>query len=176
MRESESSAALATEYSAMFADGRLPAVLETLTTRPHPRSFIPGVSSRISRIGAMTLISNAAYQSSSGTSSRSRHLALPALLTRTSTGPKRSSAAARMRADASGSVTSWTSDSAAPPASAPAATHSSAASTTARSPRATKRTEAPSAQRRRAVSSPMPRLAPVITQVRPLTPRSTVPP
>ena len=74
-RESESSAALATEYSGIAAEGRLPAVLETLTTRPQPRSRMPGIAARISRIGAITLSSKAAYQSSSGTSSRSRRRA-----------------------------------------------------------------------------------------------------
>ena len=83
-RESESWAAFATEYSPIIGEGRLPALEETLTTRPQPRSAIFGIAARISRIGAITFSSQAAYQSSSGTSSRSRHLAAPALLTTTS--------------------------------------------------------------------------------------------
>ena len=87
----------------MLRDGRLPAVLETLTTRPQPRRACPESTARISRWQAITLTSQACCQSSSGTSSRSRQLAVPALFTSTST---RAEALARpratMRAAASG--------------------------------------------------------------------------
>ena len=56
-RESESSAAFATEYSGIAAEGRLPAVEQTLTTRPQPRASIGGIAARISRSGAITLSS-----------------------------------------------------------------------------------------------------------------------
>ena len=52
----------------------MPAVEQTLTTRPQPRSAIAGAAARIARSGAITLSSQAACQSSSGTSSRSRQL------------------------------------------------------------------------------------------------------
>ena len=119
-RESESSADFATEYSGIAAEGRLPAVEQTLTIRPQPRSAIAGAAARIARSGAITLISYWARQSSSGTSSRSRHRAEPALLTRTSRAPKLSLAAASIRSPASSAVTSSASASARPPASAPA--------------------------------------------------------
>ena len=70
----------------------MPDELETLTIRPQPRSPIGGAAARIRRIGAITFSSQAAYQSSSGTSSRSRRRAVPALLTSTSSWPRRSSA------------------------------------------------------------------------------------
>ena len=93
------------------ATGRLPAVLETFTTRPQPRSRIPGTSARIARSEAITFRSQAACQSSSGTSSRSRQRAVPALLTSTSGPPERvSRRRASMRSPASGSVTSQASD------------------------------------------------------------------
>ena len=78
----------------MLADGRFPALEETLTIRPQPRSAIAGAAARIARSGAITFSSQAAYQSDSGTSSRSRQRAVPALLTSTSRLPKASSAAA----------------------------------------------------------------------------------
>ncbi len=56
--------------------------------------------------GAITFRSQAACQSTSGTSSSFRHFAWPALLTRTSSFPKRSAGLARIRSAASGSVTS----------------------------------------------------------------------
>ena len=152
----------------MFADGRLPAVLETLTTRPQPRSAIAGIAARIARSGAITLSSQAACQSESGTSSRSRQIALPALLTSTSRPPKRCLASATMRSPASGSVTSSSSAAASPPARA----HSSAASARSSAVRATSSTRAPSAHSSRAVSRPMPRLAPVTAQALPSSPRS----
>ncbi len=119
---------MATEYSPIFAVGRLPAVEATLTTRPHPRSAIAGQAARISRIGAITLSSKAAIQSSSGISSRSRHLTAPALLTTTSSSPNRSVASARMRSPASGSVMSRARWAARPCRAAPARPHSAAAS------------------------------------------------
>ena len=64
------------------------AVEQTLTMRPQPRSAIDGAMARIARKGAITLSSYWARQSSSGTSLRSRHWAVPALLTRTSISPK----------------------------------------------------------------------------------------
>ena len=39
---------MATEYSGIWPEGRLPAVEETLTTRPQPRSAIAGIAARIS--------------------------------------------------------------------------------------------------------------------------------
>jgi hypothetical protein len=152
----------------MLAEGRLPAVLETLTTRPQPRPAIAGIVARIARSGAMTFSSHAAYQSSSGTSSSSRHLDVPALLTSTSSCPKWLSASARIRSPASASVTSSSRESASPPA----AEHASRALSRSAEPRATSSTEAPSAQSWRAVSRPMPRLAPVTTHALPESPRS----
>src|ERR1044071_8958460 len=70
-------------------------------------------------------------------------------------------------------VTSRTRVSAAPLASAPASRAASAAVCRRSSLRATSSTLAPSAQSIRAVSAPMPRLAPVTTHARPFRPRST---
>src|SRR2546421_6410351 len=53
-RESDSSAALVTEYAMLAPDGRLPDEEDTLTIRPQPRSAIAGAVARISRIGAIT--------------------------------------------------------------------------------------------------------------------------
>ena len=113
--------------------------------RPQPRSAISGAKRRMSRIGAMTLSSNAAYQSSSAVSSSGRMRLVPALLTRMSTTPPARSA---MRSAASGAVTSMPSE------------------------RATETTCAPSSRSSRATAAPIPRVAPVTTAVRPLMPRS----
>ena len=149
------------------AEGRLPAVDATFTIRPHPRA-IPGIAARIARNGAITFSSQASYQSSSGTMSRSRQRAVPALLTRTSRRPKRSSPAATIRSPAPASVTSRTRTCASPPA----ARHSSAASASASAPRATSSAGSPSSANRRAVWRPIPRLAPVTAQAFPPRPRS----
>src|SRR4051812_26109827 len=45
-RERDSSAALATEYSGVEAEGRFPEELETFTMRPQPRSLIAGAAAR----------------------------------------------------------------------------------------------------------------------------------
>ena len=99
----------------MWPDGRLPAVDETFTTRPQPRSAMAGMAARIRRIGAITFRSHAACQSSSGTSASFLHFAWPALLTTTSSWPKRSVASATIRSAAPASVTSSASVAASPP-------------------------------------------------------------
>src|SRR6478736_3921056 len=170
-RDSESSAAFATEYSGIWPLGRLAALEQTFTTRPQPRSAIAGMAARIARIGAITLSSHAASQSSSGTSWSARLLAVPSLLTSTSRPPNGSDAAATMRSPASGSVTSSTSTSAGPPA----AKHRPSASSSRSAERPTSTTRAPSPQSRCAAASPMPRLAPVTTHALPSSPRSISP-
>ncbi len=142
-----------------------------MTTRPQPRSAIAGIAAFIRRIGAITLSSQAEYQSASGTSSSSRQTAVPALLTTTSSLPKCASAAPTMRSPASASVTSRVSAAAAASPLA-AAAHSATASPSAPASRPTSRTEAPSAVSMRAVQRPMPRLAPVTTHALPARPRS----
>src|SRR5919205_1828523 len=117
----------------------------------------------MSRIGAMTCSSHCSRQSSSVSTSSGRIVEVPALLTSTSTPPICSAQVATMRSGASASVTSIAMYSAPQP---------SAASASAGSSRATMSTSAPSAHRRRAVSSPIPRLAPVTTQTLPATSRS----
>src|SRR4029078_2952204 len=54
-RESESSAAFATEYSGIAAEGRLPAVEQTLTTRPQPRASIGAAAARLAQRRGTTL-------------------------------------------------------------------------------------------------------------------------
>ena len=71
-RESESSAAFATEYSGIVCEGRLAAVEQTFTIRPQPRSASTGAIAFIARIGAITFSSYWARQSLSGTSKTSR--------------------------------------------------------------------------------------------------------
>src|SRR5262249_20336404 len=124
-RESESSAAFATEYSGIAAEGRFPAVEQTLTTRPQPWLTMVGTIAFIARSGAITLSSYWAYQSASGTSSMWRQRAAPALLTRTSTLPKWATVVASIRSAAWVLVTSSASASAPPAASAPAVAASS---------------------------------------------------
>ncbi len=86
-RESESSAALVTEYAALVLDGRLPDEEHTLTIRPQPRSAIAGAAARISRIGAITWSSHCSCHSSSVSSSSGRTALVPALLTSASIRP-----------------------------------------------------------------------------------------
>jgi hypothetical protein len=128
------------------SDGRLPADDVTLTIRPQPRSAIAGANARMSRIEAMTCSSHWPCQSSSVSSSSPLAKLVPALLTRMS-GPVPPSRSAICSA-ASGAVTSIP------------------------SLRETASTVAPSASSRRTVSAPIPRLAPVTTALRPLSPRS----
>src|SRR3954451_12501762 len=167
-RDSESSAALATEYSGVPVVGRLPALEQTFTTLPQPRSAMAGSAARIARMGAITLSSQAAFHSSSVTSSSERRLAVPALFASTSRRPNRSEASATMRSPASGSVMSKASPCAPPPA----LEHLDTASSSVPAERATNSTLPPSPQSRSATASPMPRLAPVTTQALPSSPRS----
>ena len=60
---------MVTEYSGLIPDGRLAADEQTLTIRPQPRSAMLGAAARMARNGASTFSSQAACQSSSGTSS-----------------------------------------------------------------------------------------------------------
>src|SRR5436190_23346597 len=148
--------------------GRLPALEQTFTTRPQPRSTIRGIAARIARIGAITFTSQAAFHSSSATSSRPRRFDVPALLTSTSSEPNRSSAAATRRSPASGAVTSRLIPVASPPASA----HLKTASSNASCERATSTTRAPSRQSRSATARPIPRVAPVTAHDLPSISRS----
>src|SRR2546423_2355082 len=168
-RDSDSSAALVTEYSGVIPDGGLPADEHTFTILPQPRSAMPGAATRIARSGAITFSSQAACQSSSGTCSSERRFDVPALLTRTSSWPKLSVAAATMRSPASVAVTSSGTGCAWPPRCPQPA----AASSRGPAERATSSTLAPSPHSRMASSRPIPRLAPVIAQALPSSPRST---
>ena len=138
-----SSAALATEYSGVAADGRFPEELETLTTRPQPRSAIDGAAARVRRhrrhhvqlpcrvpILVRDVVEIAA---AGGAGVVDEHVELAQAF----------SCLPVINAAASGSVTSAASDSARPPPSLPAAAHSSAASSSAASDRATRSTAAP---------------------------------
>src|SRR5436309_2600530 len=86
-RESDSSAALVTEYAAFVLDGRFPDEEHTFTIRPHPRSAIAGAAVRIRRIGAITWSSHCSCHSASVSSSSGRTALVPALLTSASSRP-----------------------------------------------------------------------------------------
>ena len=71
----------------MPADGRLPAVEETLTIAPSPLAVMPGSAGARARTALIRLSSNDACQSSSVSSSSLRMSVPPTLLTRQSTRP-----------------------------------------------------------------------------------------
>jgi len=95
-------------------DGRLPAVDETFTIAPRPRSRIPGSTARIARAKLITLSCHISFHCSSVTSSKSVWYATPTLLTRQSTGPSARVASPINCSGAVGSARSQTTPSAAP--------------------------------------------------------------
>ena len=123
------------------------------------------------RIGAITFSSQAACQSSSGTSSRARHLAVPALLTRTSSRPKLVRGGGQ---DALAGVGVGDVEASGSASAARRGAHSRAASASALGGAGDEQhAGALGAEHRRATSRPIPRLAPVTAQALPSSPRST---
>src|SRR5215207_4812061 len=122
------------------------------TRWPRPRRSIPGSTWRVSSAGVSRLRRNRCSRSSAVSSSKVPTPSMPALLTSTSTGPPSASMRSTSPPTCRGSVRSaaW----AVPPSSA--ASWSMAAAL-----RATSATRAPSAPKRRASASPMPRDPPV---------------
>lgn len=53
--DSPSVACLAATYALLYGDARSPCTEEMCTSRPHPRSYIPGSTRRSSRNGASTI-------------------------------------------------------------------------------------------------------------------------
>ncbi len=99
-------AAFEAEYAARFGLPSLPAMLAMFTTRPQPRSTMPGTNARIVATTPSTLTSSTRRQAS-GVVSISGMLGptIPAEFTSTSTGPIR--AARAVTASASEMSTLW---------------------------------------------------------------------
>src|SRR5215213_9016065 len=146
---------LAATYALLYGEARRPWTEEMLTTRPQPRSYMPGSTARARRNGVSTIRASMAANRSGGNSSTGATCWNPALLTSTSAdSPSPSTPAGSVRSAAT----------AVPP--------SSPATRSAPSPsRSTTVTLAPAPARRRAQASPMPLAPPVTMAV--LPPRST---
>ena len=82
-----------------------------LITRPQRRSSIPGSTARASRYGPVALTRRWRSHSAASVFENGADSAMPALLTRTSTGPRLAAIEATPRATAPSSVTSSTSGS-----------------------------------------------------------------
>src|SRR5215216_1248182 len=150
---------LAATYALLYGEARRPWTEEMLTTRPQPRSYMPGSTARARRNGVSTISASMAANRSGGNSSTGATCWNPALLTSTSATRSRPSRPA-------GSVRSAVTG--VPP--------SSPATRSAPSPsRSTTVTLAPAAASRRAQASPIPLAAPVTRAVLPSSSTSIVP-
>ena len=149
------------------------ALIETLTMRPQPAASIGGTAARAIRNGPTILVSITMRQTS-GAASQNRvgsvmncsltyFMRRPALLTRTSRRPKRSSAAATIRSQSSSLVTSATRGTTRPFGTASAATRS----TSSRSRAAVAMTVAPARASPWVIARPNPLPPPVTMATRP---------
>src|SRR5215203_1952367 len=135
---------------------------ETFTMTPRPsRSKKCGSTACEPFIAPSRLSSRRRDWDSSGTSSKRPHMLVPALLTHTSIPPKADTAASANSRTWSGSVTSVGTAS----ARAPSSSHPCTARSSSSRRLAASTTLAPRAAKARAVASPMPLEAPVITTV-----------
>src|SRR6187200_544713 len=139
----------------MPVEGRFPAVEETFTITPPPRSRMPGTAARIERTKLITFSCQASSHCSSVSSRKSRCSAYPTLLTSTSSAP----ASATTRSASPGRERSARTCSSSPTPGASLRPHVT--------------TRAPSATSSRAVASPIPPVEPVTRQRRSRRPRST---
>src|ERR1700736_6754718 len=142
----------------------MPAVDDMFTIDPRPPRTIAASSRRRHRNVLRRLPASAASKSASERSARAfGWCPPPALLKATSNRPYSSSVRSKSRSTDAASVTSVLTAIALPPA----ATMSRATPARSLSVRAASTTRAPAAANRRAVSAPMPRLAPVTSATRP---------
>ncbi len=154
-------------YAAPAALPRRPASEAVLTITPLPAASMCGSTARVSRKGAVRLTRMTRSHSASLTSaSADIRSMIPALLTSTSTPPKRSTAVATTASTTDCSLRSPVTATAMPPASL-------ISSTTARTPsalRSAATTRSPWAAKVSAVARPMPEPAPVTMTPRPSSP------
>ena len=101
-----SPAARLTEVGSERAPGVLAPVFRMLTMRPPPAFRMGGTQSRTQRIAAKSFSSRSACQAASSTVSKPRAAEVPALLTRMSIRPNRSSVSATSRSRSPARVTS----------------------------------------------------------------------
>ncbi len=134
---------------------------QTVTILPRRRSIIPGATARATRNALVRFTSRSSRHSSSENCSRGLRSVMPALLTRTSTGPSRATPAAT----ASSSVTSN--------GAATAPSISAARASAASAERPLIATRAPAAASARASARPSPRVEPVTSAVRPVRSNSS---
>ncbi len=155
---------LEAEYGAPRTTPCLPAVDAMLMIRPQPRSRMPPVlsTSRVTRKTLLRLVSMTSSHSSSAMSAVTPPPLRPALLTRTSTVPKWSTAARTKVRTASGERTST----AAPSASMPSSWSCLTVAATLSASRAPMNTRCPAEPNCRAAARPMPLVAPVISATR----------
>ena len=146
--------------------------MDMLTMRPRPEAMRAGTAARAIRNGPLTLVSTMSRQTAGPTSqnrvgvvrksSLTRRMPRPALLTRTSSRPKRATATSTAAAQSSSRVTSARTGTIAS-SEASAAT----ASTSARLRAEVAITRAPAAAKPSAMARPRPRPAPVMMATRP---------
>ncbi len=145
-----------------------PASEDTVTIRPQPRAHIPSTVAFVQCSTPYRLRRTNRSQSATGMSRKARSVnpsaGIPALFTRTSTGPSVVSTSRTMAATAAPSVTSATHAAAWAPAAV------SVAATVSARPRSRSftATAAPAAARPRATPAPTPRPAPVTRATRPV--------
>ena len=157
-------AARDTAVGAPLARGALAPVFSTLMMRPHLRSFMPGQTSRLSRIAANSFRSRSSCHNSSVICSDGMAREMPALLIRMSALPKVEITAANVFSISSAFDTSQTNVATRPLAPSDAM---ALASSSASTPRARMATSAPDAANSFAMARPSPLLAPVMMAERP---------
>ncbi|OLT12365.1 hypothetical protein BJF78_03860 [Pseudonocardia sp. CNS-139] len=147
------------EYGAACTTPCLPPVDAMLITRPLPFASIPPSFSTVfvTRKTLFRFVSITSYQRSSAISAVAPPPGRPALLTRTSTGPYRSTAAPTNCRTCSGDVTSH----GCPSAVSPSFCRSLTVASTVSALRAQRKTRFPLRARDRAISRPIPLVAPV---------------
>ncbi len=152
------------EYGAPSTTPCLPAVDAILTMRPQDLARIPPAfsTSRVIRKTLLRLVSMTSNQSSSAMSAVTPPPLRPALLTSTSTVPKRSTVAATQARISSADLTSQ----ATPSTSRPSSPRLFTVSATRSALRAQMNARWPPAASSRAMARPIPLVAPVISAVR----------
>ena len=157
-----SSPAFVAVYAAILGRG-LPAASDVMKTRSprSPRARSEAIATRDVKRGPSRLVATSRCSASTESSCSQPGVAMPALLTKTSTGPMASSVAAKNASTDPGSVTSIACANASPPASRTLAAVSSRRSTR-RAPMATAHPRRPSST---AMAGPMPDDAPVTSAV-----------
>ena len=158
-------AARDTAVGAPFARGAFAPVFSTLMMRPHLRSFMPGHTSRASRIAANNFSSRSSCQISSVISVDGIAIDWPALLIRISTLPNALITPSYVFWISSAFDTSQTKVATRPPCAAAVTVCFACSNTSGR--RARMATSAPDAANSFAMARPSPMLAPVMIALRP---------